>query len=144
MGAQCVLVLRSSSLLIKKRQGQKGDEKGMVVENILTGIPTPIITFGGSTLCGYFIGALVKRVLKIVVIIVGAFLGTVFIAIQYMAHKGYLGAQSQIDWTRIGADTAAWFQSVAAHFSNQHIFSVLGIPATSGLAMGVVAGLIKS
>jgi hypothetical protein len=61
-----------------------------------------------------------------------------------MAHRGYLGAQSQISWDRIGTDTATWFQSIAAHFSGQHIFAVLGIPVTSGLAIGVAAGLIKS
>jgi hypothetical protein len=51
-----------------------------------------------------------------------------------MSHKGYLGVGGgQINWDRIGTDTAVWFQSLTAHFSNQHIFSVLGIPATSGL-----------
>jgi uncharacterized membrane protein (Fun14 family) len=82
-------------------------------------------------------------VLHIVLIIVGAFLGVLFIALQYMAHKGYVG-NTEINWDRIGTDTMTWFQSVAAQFSNQHIFGVLGIPATSGLAIGLVAGLAKS
>lgn len=34
----------------------------MVVETIVNSIPTPIITFGGSTIAGFFIGMLVKKV----------------------------------------------------------------------------------
>lgn len=75
-------------------------------------------------------------------IIVGAFLGILFLAIQYMAHKGYLG-HAQIDWTHIGNDTMVWFQGLATFFSSHHVFAALGIPATSGLAVGVLAGLAK-
>jgi uncharacterized membrane protein (Fun14 family) len=105
---------------------------------VVDSVSTPVITFAGSGLCGFFIGILLKRVL----IVVGSFLGILFLAIQYMSHKGYLG-NAQIDWTHIGNDTAAWFQNLVVHFSNQHIFGVLGIPATSGLAIGVIAGLAK-
>jgi len=38
----------------------------------------------------------------------------------------------------------AWFQSLYAPVSSAHIFGTLGIPATSGLAIGLVAGLTKS
>jgi hypothetical protein len=31
-----------------------------------------------------------------------------------------------------------------SQFSSSHIFGTLGIPATSGLAIGLVAGLVKS
>jgi hypothetical protein len=88
-------------------------------------------------------GMLLRRILHIILIIVGSFLGVLFLAIQFMANKGYLG-NAQMDWTRIGNDTAASFQSLVTQFSSQHIFGVLGIPATSGLAIGVLAGLIKS
>jgi uncharacterized membrane protein (Fun14 family) len=114
----------------------------MVVNTILSNIPTPVITFGGSALCGFFIGALLKRAVKIVLIIVGAFLGVLFISIQYLSHKGYLG-NAQIDWAHIGEDTAAWFQSTAAHFSPYGDFSFLGIEATSGLAAGILLGVVK-
>lgn len=118
--------------------------KKMVIDTAAsTALTGPIATFAGSTLCGFFIGALLKKVLKIIVIIVGAFLGVLFIAIQYLSHKGYLGAQSQIDWAHFGGDTTAWFQSLASHFSPHGIFSFLGIEATSGLAIGVIAGLAK-
>ena len=62
-----------------------------------------------------------------------------------MAHKGYLGAgNTEINWAHIGSDIAVSFHGIVAQFSNQHIFAALGIEATSGLAIGVIAGLIKS
>lgn len=99
----------------------------MVVDTI----STPLISFAGSGVAGFFMGMLLRRVLHIVLIIVGSFLGALFLAIQFMANKGYLG-NAQIDWTRIGNDTAASFQGLYTQFSSQHVFGALGIPATSG------------
>jgi hypothetical protein len=45
---------------------------------------------------------------------------------------------------RVGNDTLAWFQSLSTQVSSSHIFGTLGIPATSGLAIGLVVGLAKS
>jgi uncharacterized membrane protein (Fun14 family) len=88
-------------------------KSGMVVDTI----STPLVSFAGSGVVGFFIGMLLRRVLHILLIIVGAFLGALFLAIQYMAHKGYLG-NVQIDWTHIGNDTASYFQSLATQFSH--------------------------
>jgi hypothetical protein len=52
-----------------------------------------------------------------------------------MANKGYLG-KAEIDWNRIGTDAMG---SQGGQFSNQHIFAALGIPTTSGLAVGIIA-----
>jgi uncharacterized membrane protein (Fun14 family) len=104
-------------------------------------LTTPLISFAGSGVAGFFIGILLRRVLHIILVIVGSFLGVLFLAIQYMSNKGYLGGQ--IDWTRIGNDTAAYFQSLITQFSSQHILGVLGIPATSGLAVGIIAGVAR-
>jgi uncharacterized membrane protein (Fun14 family) len=109
---------------------------------VVDSVSTPLISFAGSGVAGFFIGMLLRRVLHILLIIVGSFLGAIFLAIQYMSNKGYLG-NAQIDWTRIGNDTAVSLQNLVAQFSNQHIFGVLGIPATSGLAIGMMAGLAK-
>jgi hypothetical protein len=38
----------------------------------------------------------------------------------------------------VGNDTMAWFQSFSAQVSSSHIFGTLGIPATSGLAIGLM------
>jgi uncharacterized membrane protein (Fun14 family) len=109
---------------------------------VVDSVSTPLISFAGSGVAGFFIGMLLRRVLHILLIIVGSFLGAIFLAIQYMSNKWYLG-NAQIDWTRIGNDTAVSLQNLVAQFSNQHIFGLLGIPATSGLAIGVIAGLAK-
>lgn len=59
-----------------------------------------------------------------------------------MANKGYPG-RAEIDWNRIGTDAMGWLNGIVEQFSNQHIFGALGIPATSGLAVGIIAGLTK-
>jgi uncharacterized membrane protein (Fun14 family) len=69
----------------------------MVVDTV----STPLISFAGSGVAGFFIGMLLRRVLHILMIIVGSFFGILFLAIQYMSNKGYLG-NAQVDWTRIG------------------------------------------
>ena len=86
-------------------------------------------------------GMFLRRVLKILAIIIGSFLGAVFFVIQWMQGHQYI--EGQIDWNRVGNDTMAWFQSLYAQGSSSHIFGTLGIPATSGLAIGLAAGLAK-
>ncbi|MGA9152328.1 MAG: hypothetical protein WBZ36_17265 [Candidatus Nitrosopolaris sp.] len=44
----------------------------------------------------------------------------------------------------MGNESIVWLQSLYAQASNSHIFGTLGIPVTSGLAIGLVAGLAKS
>jgi len=107
-------------------------------------IPTPVssVTFAGSGVAGFFMGMFLRRVLKFLVIIIGSFLGAVFLVIQWMQARQYI--QGQVDWNRVGNDTMAWFQSLSAQASSTHILGTLGIPATSGLAIGLVAGLAKS
>jgi hypothetical protein len=83
-----------------------------------------------------------RRVLKFLVIIIGSLLGAVFLVIQWMQARQYI--QGQIDWNRVGSDALASFQSLSAQVSGPHIFATLGITATSGLAIGLAAGLAKS
>jgi hypothetical protein len=96
-----------------------------------------IIPFAGSGVAGFFMGMFLRRVLKFLVIIMGSFLGAVFLVIQWMQARQYI--QGQVDWSRVGNDTIVWL-----HCSSSHIFGTLGIPATSGLAIGLVTGLAKS
>ena len=99
-----------------------------------------LIPFAGSGVAGFFMGMFLRRVLKFLVIIIGSFLGGVFLVIQWQTRQ-YL--QGQIDWNRVGNDMV-WLQSLSSQVSSSHIFGTLGIPATSGLAIGLVAGLAKS
>jgi uncharacterized membrane protein (Fun14 family) len=112
------------------------------VKKMIENISTPLVSFAGSGVAGFFMGMFLRRVLKFIVIIVGSFLGVVFLVIQWMQARQYI--QGQVDWNRVGNDTLAWFQSHSAQVSSWHIFGTLGIPATSGLAIGLVAGLAKS
>jgi uncharacterized membrane protein (Fun14 family) len=100
-----------------------------------------IIPFAGSGVAGFFMGMFLRRVLKFLVIIIGSFLGAVFLVIQWMQARQYI--QGQVDWNRVGNDTMVWL-SFSAQVSSSHIFGTLGIPAASGLAIGLVAGLAKS
>ena len=84
-------------------------------------------------------GWALRKILKILIIVVGSFLGAVFLMIQYMKVHNYINGE--IDWNHIGNDTMNWFNSATAQVSNSHIFGTLGIPATSGLGIGLLAGL---
>ena len=102
----------------------------------------PLIAFTGNGAAGFFMGMFLRRVTKFLVIIIGSFFGAVFLVIQWMQARQYI--QGQVDWNRVGNDTIAWFQLLSTQVSSLHIFGTLGIRATSGLAIGLVAGLAKS
>jgi uncharacterized membrane protein (Fun14 family) len=103
---------------------------------------TPLLSFAGSGVAGFFMGMFLRRILKFLVIIIGSFLGAVFLVIQWMQERQYI--QGQVDWNRVGNDTMVWLQSLSAQVSSSHVFATLGIPATSGLTIGLTAGLAKS
>jgi hypothetical protein len=115
---------------------------------MIENIPTPLVSFAGSGVAGFFMGMFLRRVLKFLVIIIGSFLGAVFLVIQWMQVRQYIQCvqlfNGEVDWNRVGNDIMAWFQSLYAQVSSTHIFGTLGVPATTGLAMGLVAGLAKS
>lgn len=106
----------------------------MVVDNI----SAPLVSFTGSGAAGFFMGMFLRRVLKYIVIIVGSFLGAVFLVIQWMQAHHYVQG---VNWDAVGNDTMTWFQGLSNQVSSSHIFGTLGIPATSGLGIGLVAGL---
>jgi uncharacterized membrane protein (Fun14 family) len=114
------------------------EEKQMSSEPLLSSI----IPFAGSGVAGFFMGMFLRRVLKFLVIIIRSFLGAVFLVIQLIEARQYI--QGQVDWNRVGNDTMVWFHSLSAQVSSSHILGTLGIPATSGLAIGLVAGLARS
>jgi uncharacterized membrane protein (Fun14 family) len=117
-------------------------DNSLTVKKMIDNIPTPLVSFAGSGFAGFFMGMFLRRILKFLAIIIGSFLGVVFLVIQWMQARQYI--QGQVDWNRVGNDTMAWFQSLSAQVSGSHIFGTSGIPATSGLAIGLVSGLVKS
>ena len=83
---------------------------------MIENIPTPLVSFAGSGVAGFFMGMFLRRVLKFLVIIIGSFLGAVFLVIQWMQARQYI--QGQVDWNRVGNDTLALFQSLSAQVSS--------------------------
>jgi hypothetical protein len=51
---------------------------------MIENIQSPLVSFAGSGVAGFFMGMFLKRVLKFLVIIIGSFLGAVFLVIQWM------------------------------------------------------------
>jgi uncharacterized membrane protein (Fun14 family) len=141
MKIQCIGMFAAAALALFLAAAWRDDgfrDKNKMIENI----PTPLVSFAGSGVAGFFMGMFLRRVLKFLVIIVGSFLGAVFLVIQWMQARQYI--QGHVDWNRVGNDTMAWFQLLSSQVSSSHIFGTLGIPATSGLTIGLAAGLIKS
>ena len=63
--------------------------------------------------------------LKFLVIIIGSFLGTVFLVIQWMQARQYI--QGQVDWSRVGNDTMVWLQSFSAQVGAQGGITLVAI-----------------
>jgi uncharacterized membrane protein (Fun14 family) len=97
---------------------------------MIENIPTPLVSFAGSGVAGFFMGMFLRRVLKLLVIFIGSFLGAVFLVIQWMQAGQYI--QGQVDWNRVGNDTMAWFQSLSAQVSSSDNFgNSRGPPASA-------------
>ena len=69
---------------------------------MIENISTPLVSFAGSGVAGFFMGMFPRRVLKFIVIIIGSFLGAAFLVIQWMQARQYI--QGQVDWSRVGND----------------------------------------
>jgi hypothetical protein len=52
------------------------------IVKMIENIPTPLVSFAGSGVAGFFMGMFLRRVLKFLVIIIGSFIGAVFLVIQ--------------------------------------------------------------
>src|SRR5215469_2306324 len=74
---------------------------------MIDNIPTPLVSFAGSGVAGFFMGIFLRRILKFLVIIIGSFLGAVFLVIQWMQTRQYI--QGQVDWNRV--EVILWYGS---------------------------------
>ena len=63
---------------------------------MIESVSTPLVSFAGSGVAGFFMGMFLRRVLKFLVIIIGSFVGAVFLVIQWMQARQYI--QGQVDW----------------------------------------------
>jgi len=111
----------------------------------LTGLTTGgLIPFGGSALVGYIIGFAIKKIIKWLLIGLGVLAGLIFLAVQWMANNGYIQG---VKWYKLGNDIAAYGQHLATQIDFNNLYSVfgtLGIPISSGLGIGLLAGFVRT
>jgi uncharacterized membrane protein (Fun14 family) len=103
-----------------------------------------IIPFAGPGLVGYAIGFALKKILNWMLIIVGFLAGMFFVGVQLLQKYGYV---SVVNWDKLGNDISAHIQHWAANIdiTNLHgIFHTLGIPISSGLGLGLLAGFVRT
>jgi uncharacterized membrane protein (Fun14 family) len=103
-----------------------------------------IIPFAGSGLVGYAIGFALKKILKLMLIIVGFLAGMFFVGVQLLQRYGYV---SSVNWYKLGNDTSMQIQHWVANVdvTNVHgLFHTLGIPVSGGLALGILAGFVRT
>jgi uncharacterized membrane protein (Fun14 family) len=95
----------------------------------------------GSGLVGYAIGFALKKILKLILIIVGFLAGMFFLGVQLLQKYGYVNA---VNWDKLGNDTSQiqhW--ATSADVTNLHgLFHTLGIPVSAGL--GFFAGFVRT
>ena len=103
-----------------------------------------IIPFAGSGLVGYVMGLALKKVLKWMLVIVGFIAGMFFVGVQLLQKYGYV---STVNWDKLGNDTLTQIQhwATSADVTNLHgLFHTLGIPVSSGLGLGLLAGFVRT
>ena len=103
-----------------------------------------IIPFAGSGLLGYAMGFALKKIFKWILIIMGFLVGMFFIGVQLLQRYGYV---STVNWDKLGNDTSTQIQHWAANvdITNVHsLFHTLGIPVSGGLALGFLAGFVRT
>jgi uncharacterized membrane protein (Fun14 family) len=103
-----------------------------------------MIPFAGSGLLGYAMGFALKKILKWILIIVGFLAGVFFVGVQLLQKYGYVSA---VNWDKFGNDTSTQIQHWAtnANITSVHgLLHTLGIPVSSGLAVGFLAGFVRT
>ena len=81
---------------------------------------------------------------KVLLVIVGFIVGMFFVGVQLLHKYGYVGA---VNWDKPGNDTSTQIQHWASnvHVTNVHrLFHTLGIPVSSGLGLGFLAGFVRT
>jgi uncharacterized membrane protein (Fun14 family) len=119
----------------------------MVIADTSAIISQTIAPLTGGALIGGVMGYGLKKLLKLVFKVALVVLGSFFAGIMFLQARGYL---TGINWNKMGNDM---YQSVNGTVTNishgtyndlaSQILHNLGIPMTSGIAMGFVAGWWK-
>jgi uncharacterized membrane protein (Fun14 family) len=102
-----------------------------------------VITGIGSFGAGFMMGYGIKKLIRIIIIAVGAIVGVFFVALALMQKHGYIG---NIKWDAMANDfyTSANATLTTFHMSNIHdAVNYLGLPVRSGLGLGLISGFLK-
>jgi uncharacterized membrane protein (Fun14 family) len=102
-----------------------------------------LITTVGSFGAGFLMGYGLKKVLRFIIIAVGAIAGVFFIALALMQKHGYI---SNIKWDAMANDlyTSANATLTNLHMSNIHeAINYLGLPVSGGLGLGFITGFLR-
>lgn len=97
-------------------------------------------TIGGGFIGGLLLGYALKKVVKLIAVVVGLFIGGLtYLQSQQIAH---------FDWDKIERMVTTGFGNVSSHIvSSQDIssftFANIGIPLTSGMSAGFAVGFMK-
>jgi uncharacterized membrane protein (Fun14 family) len=103
-----------------------------------------LVPFAGSGLAGFCMGYALRHVLRWIVIAIGIIAGLFLVGIQLMHKNGYI---SSVNWDKLGNDTSVqiqhWIGNLNLNGSGHNLLHALGIPVTSGLAIGFLVGFLK-
>jgi len=104
--------------------------------------PGGLVPFGGSMLVGYIIGFAFKKIVNWLLIGLGILAGFVFLAVQWMSQNGYI--HGPVNWDKLGTDISSYGQHLIGTTNIHDAFHFLGIPMTSGLGIGLIAGFVHT
>ncbi len=92
-------------------------------------------------------GFALRKILKLAITVVAAALGLFFIGLYFMQSRGYIPSPG-VDWNRVGNDIANSTQQMVGNVQDltlaHNVIHQFGIPVSSGLAIGLLTGFIRT
>ena len=105
-------------------------------------ITNTLVTGAGSFGLGYLVGWSFKKIIKWLLVIAGVIIGAILVSISLMHKYGYL--TGVINYDKMGADMMNAANSTNVHMNSiQGAIHWLGLPVTGGLGLGMVAGFFR-
>jgi uncharacterized membrane protein (Fun14 family) len=102
-----------------------------------------LATGAASFGAGFMMGYALKKVIRLILIALGAIAGIIFVALAVLQKQGYV---SEIKWDKLASDlyTSANVTLSNVHMDTiQHTVSYLGLPLTGGLSLGIISGFLR-
>ncbi len=106
---------------------------------IVNTLATGAASFGAGFMMGYAL----KKVIRLILIALGAIAGIFFVVLALMQRGGYV---SEVKWDKLASDvyTSANTTLTNIHMSNiQDAVNYLGLPVSSGVSLGLITGFLR-